>query len=307
VLQLHEFTDGPLIPGLGYIVSCTGLFLGLRCATRARACEGPTQTRWLLLAGVSIGSAGIWAMGFIAMLGFAVSGETTRYNIPMTAISLLVAIAIATAGLLIVGLGRDEARALPASGLTAGLGVTVVYVLAMAAMRMPGRLSYDPVLFLLSVAIAVAASTAIMWGAVRLRGTWATLGASLAAGLALCGMHYAAMAAVRMPAARVPAGLIAGDASGASAGSFLLPVILGISVLVFLIWAAIALSPTEEAIRYDAELIDHIRRRSATPLGAGTGHRRPSGNGTGVSNGGTPADGPSPWALEELRRRPGPH
>jgi NO-binding membrane sensor protein with MHYT domain len=302
VLQLHGFTDGPLIPVLAYVVSCLGLFLGLRCATRARASGGATQTRWLLLAGVSIGSAGIWAMGFVAMLGFAVSGEATRYNIPMTVISLLVAIAIAAVGLLIVGLDRDEARSLSASGLAAGLGVSVVYVLAMAAMRMPGRLSYDPALFILSVAIAVIASTAIMWGAARLRGTWATLGASLALGLVLCGVHYTAMASVRMAVASVPAGLIAGDSSGAAAGSFVLPVILFVSVLVFLVWATIALSPTEEAIRYDAELIDHIRLRSATPLEAGAGHTRPSHDGNGAS----PADGPSPWALEELRRQPGP-
>jgi NO-binding membrane sensor protein with MHYT domain len=305
VLQVHGFTDGPLIPGLGYIVTCLGLFLGLRCATRARVCAGATQTRWLLLAGVSIGSAGIWAMGFVAMLGFAVSAEPTRYNIPMAVVSLLVAIAIATAGLLIVWLGQDEARSLPASGLAAGLGVAVVYVLAMAGMRMPGRLSYDPALFMLSVAIAVVVSTAIMWGAARLRGTWATLGASLVLALALCGMHYTAMASVRMAVASVPAGLVAGDGSSAAAGSFLLPVILGVSVLMFLVWAAIALSPTEEAIRYDADLIEHLRRRSATPLEAGAGRRSRNGNGAG--HGGRPVDGPSPWALEELRRRPGPN
>lgn len=305
MLQVHGFTDGPLIPGLGYIVSCVGLFLGLRCATRARACADATQTRWLLLAGVSIGGAGIWAMGFVAMLGFAVSGEPTRYNIPMAVLSLLVAIAIATAGLLIVGLGRGEARSLPSSGLAAGLGAAVVSVLAMAGMRMPGRLSYDPAVFMFSVTIAVVVSTAIMWGATRLRGTWATLGASLALALALCGMHYTTMASVRMGAASVPAGLIAGDGSSAAAGSFLLPVILGVSVLVFLAWAAIALSPTEEAIKYDAELIEHLRRLSATPLEARAGRR--SRHGKAAGNVGRPADGPSPWAMEELRRRPGPN
>ena len=303
MLQVHGFTDGPLVPALGYVVACLGLFLGLRCATRARACEGATQTRWLLLAGVSIGGAGIWAMGFIAMLGFAVAGQTTRYNIPMTLISLLAAVAITTAGLLIVGLGRDEARALATSGLTLGLGVTVVYVLAMAGMRMRGRLSYDPALFMVAVVIAAVAATAIMWAAARLRGAWATLGACLALGLVLCGVHYTAMAAVRVSAASVPAGLIAGDSSGAGAGGFLLPVILGVSVLVFLAWAAIALAPTEDAIRYDAELIDHIRRRSAMPLEAGADRYRPSRSG----NGGSPGDGPSPWALEELSRRPGPN
>jgi NO-binding membrane sensor protein with MHYT domain len=293
VLQLHDFTDGPLVPALSYVVSCTGLFLGLRCATRARACEGVARTRWLLLAGVSIGGAGIWAMGFIAMLGFAVSGEVTRYNVPVTIVSLLVAVIIAAAGLLIVGLGRDETRSLPEAGLTAGLGVAVVGYLAMGAMRMPGRLSYEPALCLLPLAIAVGAATAIMWGAARLHGAGPTLGASLALGLALCGMHYTAMAAVRMSAASVPAGLIAGDTSGVAAGSFLLPVILGAGVLVFLVWTAIALAPTEEAIRYDAALIDLVRRQTEAPLDAIP--TSPSGPG-----------GPPQWALEEFQGRPEP-
>ena len=295
MLQLHGFTDGPLVPALSYAVSCTGLFLGLRCATRARACEGVARTRWLLLAGVSIGGAGIWAMGFIAMLGFAVSGEVTRYNVALTIVSLLVAVIIAAAGLLIVGLGRDETRSLPEAGLTAGLGVAVVGYLAMGAMRMPGRLSYEPALCLLSLAIAVGAATAIMWGALRLHGAGPTLGAALALGLALCGMHYTAMAAVRMSAASVPAGLIVGDTSGVAAGSFLLPVILGAGVLVFLVWTAIALAPTEEAIRYDAALIDLVRRQAEAPLDAIP--MSPSGPGWG---------GPPQWALEEFQGRPEP-
>jgi len=306
VLQLHGFADGPLVPVLGYVVSCLGLFLGLRCATRARASEGTAQTRWLLLAGASIGAAGIWAMSFIAMLGFAVVGQTTRYNVPMTVISLLVTVVIAIAALLIARLGSDEARALPASGLTLGLGVTVVCVLAMAGMRMRGRLSYDPALFMVCVAIAAVAATAIMWAAARLRGAWATLGASLALGLALCGVHYAAMAAVRMSAASAPAGLIAGNSSGADAGSFLLPVILGVSVLVFLAWAAVALSPTEDAVRYDAELIDRIRRQSAIPIEAVAGRYRPYDNGNAYGDGGSLRDRPSPWAFEELRSQPRP-
>ena len=58
-----------------------GVFLGLRCATRARACHGASRGRWLLLAAVAIGSTGIWAMDFLALLGFSVVGETTRYNV----------------------------------------------------------------------------------------------------------------------------------------------------------------------------------------------------------------------------------
>ena len=36
-LQVHNFSNGVLNPGVGYLMSCLGAFLGLRCLTRARA------------------------------------------------------------------------------------------------------------------------------------------------------------------------------------------------------------------------------------------------------------------------------
>ena len=122
VLQAHSFTDGPLIPALGYVSSCLGVFLGLRCITRARACRGAARTRWLLLAGVAIGSVGVWAMDFVSLLGFSVGSQTSRYNVLITLASLLAAVVITGSGLLIVGVGRDGYRLLPVGGLIAGAG-----------------------------------------------------------------------------------------------------------------------------------------------------------------------------------------
>jgi NO-binding membrane sensor protein with MHYT domain len=287
VLPLRSFTDGPLVPLLSYVASCLGVFLGLRCATRARACQGASRGRWLLLAAVAIGSTGIWGMDFIALLGFGVAGETTRYNVLIVIVSLLVAMVAAAVGLLIIGVDRGESRPLPVGGLIVfgvllGAGVTIAHYLAMAAMRMPGRLSYDPVLVVISLVLAVLAATALLLGAVRLRSGRATLGASLIVGALFTAMHYTAMAAVHMSPASGPAGLIVGGAGGATASSFLLPVILSLSVVAFLICAAIALSPTEDAMRYDAALLDRIRTRSATPLDARTAVLRPSRNADGV-------------------------
>ena len=42
--------------------------------------------------------------------------------------------------------------------------------------------------------------------------------------------------------------------------------VLGVSIAAFLAGAAVALAPTEDSIRYDAALLDHIRRRSELPL-----------------------------------------
>ena len=287
MLQVRSFADGPLIPLLSYVASCLGVFLGLRCATRARACHGASRGRWLLLAAVAIGSTGIWAMDFLALLGFSVSGETTRYNVLVAIASLLVAVVAAGVGLLIIGVDRDEEGTPPVGSLIVfslllGTGLTVAHYLAMAALRVPGRLSYDPLLVVLSFVIAVVAAAGVLLGAARLRGAGNTLGASLGLGALLCAMHYTAMAAVRMFPASGPTGLVVGGSGGATASGLLLPVILSVSVVVFLVGAAIALSPTEDAIRYDAALLDRIRKRTETPLDVRTAVLRPSRNVPGV-------------------------
>ena len=264
---MHNFTYGPLTPALGYLMSCLGAFLGLRCTARARALSGRARARWLLLAGVSIGTTGIWVMHFIAMLGFTIPGMTIHYNVPITILSLIVAVAIVCAGLLIVGFGPDGFRSLLPGGVLTGIGVAAMHYLGMAAMRMPGRITYNWPLFVVSVVIAIVAATAALWAAVRLRGLWTTAGASLIMGVAVSGMHYMGMAAMHMYASSGPAGMVMGAAGGATAESFLLPLILGISIVTFVLTAAVALSPNDEEIRSETELMERINRlRSETRL-----------------------------------------
>ena len=74
-LPVHNFSNGLLNPGLGYLMSCLGSFLGLRCLTRARAYTGWARATWLLIASVAVGATGIWLMHFVAMLGFTIPGQ----------------------------------------------------------------------------------------------------------------------------------------------------------------------------------------------------------------------------------------
>jgi NO-binding membrane sensor protein with MHYT domain len=261
VLQVHNFTYGLLTPGLAYVMSCMGAFLGLRCTTRARPFAGTARLRWLLLGGVSLGTTGIWLMHFIAMLGFTIPGETITYNVPVTILSLLVAVAIVCVGLVIVGFGPEGYIPLLLGGLITGIGVAVMHYLGMAAMRMPGRITYNPGLLVLSVLIAMVAATAALWAALRLQGVVTTLLASLVMGVAVSGMHYTGMAAMHVFRSRGPAGMVMGGAGGATAESFLLPLIIGIAVS-FALTATIALSASADEISYDAALMDRIERRA---------------------------------------------
>jgi NO-binding membrane sensor protein with MHYT domain len=273
MLTVHNFSYGLLTPGLAYLMSCLGAFLGLRCTARARALQGRARARWLLLGGVSIGATGIWVMHFIAMLGFTIPGQTIHYNVPVTILSLLVAVAIVCAGLLIVGFGPEGPLSLLTGGLVTGIGVATMHYLGMAAMRMPGRITYNSGLLIISVAIAVVAATAALWAAVRLRGLVITLAASLVMGVAVSGMHYTGMAAMRMYASPGPAGMVMGGTGGATAESFLLPLILGISIVTFVLTATVTLSPTEDEIRSETDLMERINQlrseaRLAVPLGS---------------------------------------
>jgi NO-binding membrane sensor protein with MHYT domain len=222
---------------------------------------------------VSIGTTGIWVMHFTAMLGFTIPGQIIHYNVPVTILSLLVAVAIVCAGLLIVGFGPDGWPSLLTGGLVTGIGVAAMHYLGMAAMRMPGRITYNSGLLIVSVVIAVVAATAALWAAVRLRGLMTTLAASLVMGVAVSGMHYTGMAAMRMYASPGPAGMVMGGTGGATAESFLLPLILGISIVAFALTAAVSLSPNDDEIRSEADLMERINRlrseaRLAVPLGS---------------------------------------
>ena len=266
MVVVHNFSYGLLTPVLGYVMSCLGCFLGLRCTSRARALHGGSRVRWLLLAAVSIGAAGVWGMHFVAMLGFSIPGQRIGYSVPVTILSMLIAAVVVSIGLLIVGFGGDGQGSLLTGGLVIGLGVASMHYLGMSAMRMPDIMRYSTGLVILSVIIAVVAGTAALWAALRLHTVWSTLVASLIMGVAVSGMHYTGMAAMHVYAATANSDM-AGMQGGASGSSFLLPLILGISALTFVMTAVISLSPTEAEIREDAELMARIASNNGGPSG----------------------------------------
>ncbi|GDY78606.1 hypothetical protein SAV31267_080910 [Streptomyces avermitilis] len=109
--HLDHAAFGWLTPVLSYVMACIGAALGLRCTVRALGATGRSRRNWLITAASAIGT-GIWTMHFVAMLGFSVSGTEIRYNVPLTILSLLVAMVVVGTGVFAVGYGRDRARAL---------------------------------------------------------------------------------------------------------------------------------------------------------------------------------------------------
>lgn len=236
--HLDHATFGWLTPVLSYAMACVGAALGLQCTVRALGTTGRSRRNWLITAASAIGT-GIWTMHFVAMLGFGVSGTQIRYDVPLTLLSLLVAMVVVGAGVFAVGYGRERGRALALGGLTTGLGVASMHYLGMAALRLHGDVRYDPMLVALSVVIAVVAATAALWAALNITSPVAVAGASLVMGGAVSSMHYTGMLAVSVRV--TPSG---GELPGATTMQFIFPLAVGLGSYLFLTSAFVALSPS---------------------------------------------------------------
>jgi NO-binding membrane sensor protein with MHYT domain len=258
MITVNNFSNGALSPVLAYLMSAMGCFLGLRCMTRARAYQGAARARWLALAAIAIGSTGIWVMHFIAMLGFAIPGQSIRYNVPVTILSMLIAVVVVGIGTFIVGF-REGTGALVLGGVIIGAGVASMHYIGMSAIRVQDSLTFNPLLVAASVIIAVIAGTAALWAALRLHTLWSTIVASLIMGVAVSGMHYTGMAALRVYPAP---GVAVSTSATASALAFLLPLIIGLSMVGFVFSTVIALSPTAAEILEEGELMARIARTS---------------------------------------------
>ncbi|WP_411102588.1 MHYT domain-containing protein [Streptomyces sp. cmx-4-9] len=231
---------GWLTPALSYVMASIGAALGLRCTVRALAATGSSRRNWLVTAASAIGS-GIWTMHFVAMLGFDVVGTQIRFDVPLTILSLLVAMLVVGAGLFAVGYGKDRGRALVLGGLTTGLGVASMHYLGMAALRLHGDVRYEPLAVGLSVAIAVVAATAALWAALNIKAPVAVAVASLVMGAAVTSMHYTGMMAVAVDVSPSDGAL-----TGATAMQFIFPLAVGLGSYLFITSAFVALSPTAD-------------------------------------------------------------
>ncbi|MCB8881558.1 HD domain-containing protein [Acidisoma cellulosilytica] len=137
----------------------------------------------------------IWSMHFIGILAVR-AVFPMDYNPGLTVISFLIAVLACGVGLEIVrGTDAPSRRQLCGAGLTVGIGVAAMHYTGMQALELPGTLSYTPGFFCLSILIAIGAATAAFWLSRNAKLNWQRVIAALIMGAAICGLHYAGMAA----------------------------------------------------------------------------------------------------------------
>ncbi|UCI08844.1 EAL domain-containing protein [Mesorhizobium sp. B1-1-8] len=148
---------------------------------------------WLMIAATSTGF-GIWATHFIAMLAFS-PGIPNAYNAELSALSLAAAVALTAAGMWISTMRGSIDHCL-VGGAVLGGGITAMHYVGMAAFEVEGRVEWN--LLLVAASIVAGAFFAAMALLVVLRrpSLQATIGGTALLTLAICGLHFIAMAAV---------------------------------------------------------------------------------------------------------------
>jgi NO-binding membrane sensor protein with MHYT domain/two-component sensor histidine kinase len=264
----------PWLVLLSVVVAIMASFVALELGTKVASPYRRVAARrlWIVGGAVAMGT-GIWSMHFIGMLGFHLPVEVS-FEVPITLVSLLIAIAAAGFALLLTSRKAMGIRRLIWGGLLMGIAIAGMHYVGMAAMRMEPPIRYTPVLLALSVIIAVAASVMALWSAFELRlesiasAFWKKAGSALVMGSGIYGMHYTGMAAAQFAPEAVSA---AGPPAlnplwfAVTLGAFTL-LYLTATLLVAAFDAYLAFGETQRLSRRLVEVQDAERRSLAAEL-----------------------------------------
>jgi two-component system sensor histidine kinase/response regulator len=195
-------THDPTLVVLSIVIASLAAYAVLGLAGRISAAETRLAKRAWLTAGAMTMGVGVWSMHFIGMLAFRLPVRV-HYDIGITLASMAPAILAGAIMLHVISQARTSGANLILGGALMGAGIGVMHYTGMAAMRMDAVMRYDPVLFVVSVVVAVVLAITALYtkfvvarqhDSVR-RQWWIKLGAALVMGCAVAGMHYTGMAA----------------------------------------------------------------------------------------------------------------
>jgi len=200
---IHYGNHVPSLVLLSILVAIFSSWMGLQVVGQAQA-AGTRGLRVVMLGSGSLAlGCGVWAMHFIGMLAFNLC-TGIDYDHGLTLLSVLPSLAASYVALTIISRPRLSTGALLTGGVLVGAGIGAMHYTGMAAMRMSLDLRYDPLMFGLSIVVAVVLATLAIWIRFGLRSLRAHLGpraigliSAGVMGCAIAGMHYTGMAAAR--------------------------------------------------------------------------------------------------------------
>ncbi|OWK19239.1 hypothetical protein AJ88_44275 [Mesorhizobium amorphae CCBAU 01583] len=148
---------------------------------------------WLMIAATSTGF-GIWATHFIAMIAFS-PGIPNAYNAELSVLSLAAAVILTAVGMWIATL-RGGIDHYLVGGAVLGGGIATMHYTGMAAFEVQGRIVWDQLLVAVSLVAGITLAALSLLVVLRRPSTSGIIVAAVLLTLAICTLHFIAMAAV---------------------------------------------------------------------------------------------------------------
>jgi diguanylate cyclase (GGDEF)-like protein/PAS domain S-box-containing protein len=181
------------------LLSMAAAYSAFALSDRMRFAEDRNlRMRWLAGGSAAMG-VGIWSMHYLGMLAVRLPVPVS-YNVPIVALSLLMAIAASAVALSIVSRNETGWKHLVGGGILMGVGIGGMHYTGMAAMRSTAMDVYSTDMVVFSILAAILLSTISLNVAFSARERTSSLGreemvAGMWMGLAIASMHYIAMSA----------------------------------------------------------------------------------------------------------------
>jgi NO-binding membrane sensor protein with MHYT domain len=186
----------PWLVALSLIVAIQGAYVGLSLAVQVGSARG--MRRRLLLAGAAISLAvAIWAMHFVGILAARLPFPVDYLVFP-TLLSFLVCVIVVGVAVFAISAGPPSVIRLAAAAAFMGSGIAAMHYIGMAALHASAHLEHATSYVIASIAVGIAASGLALWLAGGRRGRPPLFLSAAALGMAIAGMHYTAMAGLRV-------------------------------------------------------------------------------------------------------------
>ena len=227
----------PWLVLLSISIAILASFMGFQVAHQAQD-AAPLRKKISLIIGSIVLGGGVWSMHFLGMLALDLCTNIT-YQIDTTLISVLPSIAASWVTLNLITRKEIKGCQLVFGGILVGSGIGAMHYIGMAAMEMAPLLRYDPLMFIISILVAVVLAILALWisfgldkhNAPRFNKNIKIAISSCVMGAAITGMHYVGMVAARFV---LPPGIELSEQTS-EISTILALIVTGITVVVIFI------------------------------------------------------------------------
>jgi NO-binding membrane sensor protein with MHYT domain len=181
---------------LSIAIAIQGSFVGLSLAAEIDTATG--SRRRLVLAGSAVTLAtGVWSMHFVGLLAASFPSAIDYLVLPTLA-SFLICVIVVGLGVYAAHETRLTELRIALGAIAMGFGISAMHYVGMSAVHLAGPTHQEPRFVVASIIVSIAASAFALLALGRRPNRLRLFAGAVVLGLAISGMHYTAMAGMRL-------------------------------------------------------------------------------------------------------------